>query len=166
MVDRALAMVNFECVLEEMGFNIIYSRVLIARDIPGEYMRYMTQTTRIDNAVFMFETRADITDLCRQEEKRMGELTGVPKHIDDTEVACIFILNNVFGIVSDIPISEARWRRYFKMDPNAPCMICDEVDKKRTVCGNCTVVVCLECDEKIESNACPGCKLEIGKFDA
>lgn len=156
-------MVNFYTALEEGGFQT-HEEILIARDIPGEYRKLMTYPLSSDKAVLVFNTREDITDLCRQEEKRMEKLTGEPRVIDDTEVAAVFIWNKTFGIVSDEPRHTERWTRYFQMDTNAPCVACTETDKKRTVCGNCGCIVCLECTEKLDDERCPGCTLEMSSF--
>lgn len=153
-------MVNFYVALEDNGFDCC-NQVLIARDIPGEYKKLMTHKTVSDKTVLIYNTKEDITDLCREEEKRMEKLTGEPTTIDDQSVAAVFFWNRTFGVVSDEPRSVGGWERYFKMDTNAPCIICMEAGKRRTVCGNCTSTVCIECDRRIEGGKCPGCTLEM-----
>ena len=158
-----MAMVNFYTSLEEEGFEP-HNRELIARNIPEEYRKLMTQSLLSDKDVLVFNTREDIEDLCRQEEKRISEMTGEYKTLNDNEIAAVFIWNKTFGIVSEIPRTVERWTRYFKMDKNSPCIACMDSGKKRTVCSNCVCIICLDCLRKIEDNKCPMCTLEMSSF--
>lgn len=164
MSDRTLAMVNFYMALEQIGF-MAHNKVLIARNIPEEYRKLLVYPLVSNEHVLVFKTREDVRDLCREEEKRLEKMTGQPKQINDEHVAAIFIWNKMFGIISDEPLPETRWIRYFSMDKDGPCIICMEVKKKATICGNCVSVVCLECDEKLEDARCPGCTKEMSSLD-
>lgn len=164
MTDRTRAMVNFHMALEQAGLEA-HSQVLIARNIPEEYCKLLTRPLATDIAVLTFERREDIQDLCREEEKRLEKMTQEPKQIMGESVAAIFIWNKMFGIVSDEPLPVSRWTRYFSMDKDGPCIVCLEVKKRRTICGNCVSVVCLDCDGKLEDARCPGCTLEMSSFE-
>lgn len=125
----------------------------------------MTCPLGADTTVLTFEGREDIRDLCSEEEKRMEKMTQGSKQINDASVAAVFIWNKLFGIVSDVPLPISRWTRYFGMDKDGPCIVCLEVKKRSTICGNCVSVVCLDCDSKLEDARCPGCTLEMSSFD-
>lgn len=165
MGDRTTAIVNFYHALSTDGFTA-KSIQLIARDVPKEYNRKLTALCHIPKYVSVFESREDIHDICRIEEERLQKMTGDPKKIHDENVAAVFVYDNRFGLVPDEPYSCKRWSRYFNMDTDAPCIICLEKSKKKTICSNCTSVVCLSCDKKMEDDVCKGCTLVMGSFDA
>jgi len=90
MGERTRAMLNFHEALDKKGLEG-FNKVLIARDIPGEYKRLLCRPLAQENFVLMFETREDVRDLCREEEKRLEKIFGSPRRIDDENVAAIFI---------------------------------------------------------------------------
>lgn len=106
----------------------------------------------VDKIVLIYEKREDIARLCRLQEKILRELTGRPVRIRDEKYVAIFRWNNTIGVVGKKPMSERGWVRYFNMDPNASCAICMEYKTDRTICANCTVVICIDCRNRIEKD--------------
>ncbi len=80
-------------------------------------MKLIKQPPITDKAVFAYTTRADIIDLCREEESRMKNLAPDSRDINPEDVEAVFVWNQAVGFVYKTPVSEERWTRYFKMDP-------------------------------------------------
>lgn len=156
MEDGAQSAANFFIVCERNGFHAFH-RQMIARDIPGEYMKLITQKPLSSKNLMLFKHREDITDICRLEEKRLEEMTGSPVTINEHAIEMLFLWNRSFHKIYKVPSTIERWERFFKMDTSKPCAICMEQSDKKTVCPNCTAIVCLDCDKKIEENRCPMC---------
>lgn len=155
MEDRTEAISRFTSVLDKNDLELIhtngYKDLLRAIPISSKY-------------VALFTTRSDVTNLCREEEKRLEKMTGQPHQIDDDKMAAVFVWNHTIGFVPDIPYSIHRWTRYFNSNVDAPCLICMESGKDRTMCSNCASIVCLDCDNRIETNVCPGCTKSMKTF--
>lgn len=149
MSSMELAMQPFYSVIQKNDFHC-YNKSLSERDSPQD-----------DKTVFIYKTREDIARLCRHQEKVLERHTGKPRKICDERFAAVFRWNRTFGVVSDKPLPEARWQRYFEMDPRAPCNICMDVKSKRTICGNCAFIVCFDCKERIDSDVCPCCRVKL-----
>lgn len=114
-----------------------------------------------DRMVFVYEKEEDIEKLCRRQEQVLEKATGRPVRIRHQKYIAVFIWNKTFGVVLRNPVSEEGWIRYFKMDPNASCAICMEYKPKRTICGNCTVVICSDCRSHIKKATCPCCTVKV-----
>jgi len=135
MADRDDAMINFHEALVEKGLRG-FNKVLIARDIPGEYRKLLCRPLAQENFVLIYETREDVRDLCREEEKRLEKNLGSPRRID-------------------------AWIRRFGAKREGSCMVCLENTKRGIVCSNCVGVLCFECHNKLESPKCPVCTVEL-----
>jgi len=100
MADRDDAMINFHEALVEKGLRG-FNKVLIARDIPGEYRKLLCRPLAQENFVLIYETREDVRDLCREEEKRLEKNLGSPRRIDDENVrrsnSCRSVDQEVWG---------------------------------------------------------------------
>jgi len=160
MADRDDAMINFHEALVEKGLRG-FNEVLIARDIPGEYKRLLCRPLAQENFVLIYETREDVRDLCREEEKRLEKIFGSPRRIDDEKVAAIFIWNQMFGIIQDVPIPVETWVRRFGTKEEGQCVVCLENTKSGMTCSNCISMLCFECHNKLESSKCPVCTIPL-----
>lgn len=149
MSNMELAMQPFYRVIQRNEFQF-YNKSLAEKDSPED-----------DSTVFIYETREDIARLCRYQEKLLEKHTGKPRRIFDERCVAVFRWNRTFGMVSDQPLPETRWQRYFDMNPRAPCNICLDVNPKRTICGNCAFIVCFDCKERIHSDLCPCCRVKL-----
>lgn len=111
----------------------------------------------VDKVVFLYEKRADIARLCRRHEKILHAQLDDPKRFGTISTPRFsYGTNKSFGIISEVPRMETRWRRFFNMDPKAPCaIICMEFNPRKTICANCTSVVCMDCRNRIREETCP-----------
>lgn len=111
--------------------------------------------------VLVFEGRKDIAAFCRHEEKRMEWITGHPRKIRDDRVAAVFRWKKSTGMVWKQPFSEESWLRFFKIDTTVSCLVCMEFKDKKSICCNCTSIVCFECRDKLKDDTCPGCTVKL-----
>lgn len=162
MSDRSQSVDNFFTALEQIGFGVC-NEVLVDGDRSTEVNRLRSQRLSKDK-LLLFRIREDVRHVCRMEEKRMEEITGEPKKINDECVAAVFIWEQRIGIVPDLKYPASRWVRYFQVDVNSPCLICMEKKEKLTMCSNCASIICLDCDTKIGTDVCPVCTRQLSSF--
>jgi hypothetical protein len=163
MEDRSEAIARFSNALEQNGFRLKNQELSTSSD-PNEYRDLLLSMPSSAKDVTVFTTRSDVVKLCRAEETRLEKMMGAPNKIDDDKMAAVFIWDQTVGVVPDIPYPIQRWTRYFNANIDAPCLVCMESGKKRTMCSNCASIVCLECDAKVGKKACLGCTRSMTTF--
>lgn len=154
--NMELAMQPFYSVVQKNEFEL-YKKNLSDKDT----VSHENSLPDMGKVVFLYETRTDIENICRWEANRISDMTGRPKRINAEGIAAVFRWNKTTGYVSESPLSEMEWQRFFKIDPNAPCLVCWEVKSKRSICCNCTSVICRDCRDKLKGGGvtCPACTL-------